>query len=140
LRARSRQSGPTTLSTIHLTAHARVTPQPDFESSRAILRNAGVGGQPVGRLGFNASSLPVIFPINFLLDDRTVYFRSEIGQKTTAANRHSVACLEVDQYDGLNHSGWSVLRAVDSRCPHQIGPTNSTTFRCDRGRSAGHRD
>jgi len=65
--------------------------------------------QPLGRLGFTASALPVIFPINFFLDDRTVYFRSEIGQKTTAADHYSVACLEVDEYNGLDHSGWSVL-------------------------------
>jgi nitroimidazol reductase NimA-like FMN-containing flavoprotein (pyridoxamine 5'-phosphate oxidase superfamily) len=68
-----------------------------------------LAGQHVGRLGFSAGGLPVVHPVNYFLDDRTIVFRSESGQKVEAARHDSVACLEIDHFDGLDHSGWSVL-------------------------------
>ena len=68
-----------------------------------------LGTQPVGRLGFSAGALPVIFPVNYFLADDTIVFRSEDGEKTRAADTHVVACLEIDQVGGFEHSGWSVL-------------------------------
>lgn len=63
----------------------------------------------VGRLGLSAGSLPVILPVNYVLRDRTIVFRSEEGDKTRAAAHGSVACLEIDRVDRFEHSGWSVL-------------------------------
>ena len=63
----------------------------------------------VGRLGLSVGSLPVILPVNYVLDGRTIVFRSETGEKTRAAEQSVVACVEVDQYDRFEHSGWSVL-------------------------------
>jgi hypothetical protein len=51
----------------------------------------------------------VIHPINFALDGRTIVFRTEAGQKERAARIGAVACLEVDRFDVLGHSGWNVL-------------------------------
>ncbi len=68
-----------------------------------------LGSEAVGRLGFSAGGLPVIYPVNFFLDERSVVFRSEPGQKLEAAAHNSVACLEVDHFDTMNHAGWSVL-------------------------------
>jgi nitroimidazol reductase NimA-like FMN-containing flavoprotein (pyridoxamine 5'-phosphate oxidase superfamily) len=64
---------------------------------------------PVGRLGFSAGALPVVLPVNFTVVDRTVVFCTEPGLKLDAAAARAVACLEVDDYDVLSHSGWSVL-------------------------------
>jgi uncharacterized protein len=68
-----------------------------------------LGSEVVGRLGFSAGGLPVIHPVNFFLDDRTIVFRTEPGEKERAAANGAVACLEVDRHDAMGHSGWSVL-------------------------------
>jgi nitroimidazol reductase NimA-like FMN-containing flavoprotein (pyridoxamine 5'-phosphate oxidase superfamily) len=74
----------------------------DEESCLALL-----GRQPVGRLGFSAGGLPVVYPVHYALDDRTIVFRSEPGQKIQAAEHRAVACLEIDHF----HRGdsWTVL-------------------------------
>ncbi len=63
----------------------------------------------VGRIGFSAQVLPVIFPVNYLLQHRTVVFSSEPGEKLRAAEERAVACFEIDWFDPLGHDGWSVL-------------------------------
>lgn len=63
----------------------------------------------VGRLGFSADALPVIFPVNYLSDGERIFFRSETGQKLKAAASGAVACLEIDHFDRFGHTGWSVL-------------------------------
>jgi nitroimidazol reductase NimA-like FMN-containing flavoprotein (pyridoxamine 5'-phosphate oxidase superfamily) len=65
--------------------------------------------EAVGRLGFSSGGLPVIHPINFFLDGRTIVFRTEAGQKERAAASGAVACLEVDRFDAMGHCGWNVL-------------------------------
>jgi len=68
-----------------------------------------IGQERIGRLGLSVGSLPVILPVNYVLQGRTIVFRSEEGEKTRAAEQSTVACLEVDQFDRFEHSGWSVL-------------------------------
>ena len=63
----------------------------------------------VGRLGLNVGRLPVILPVNYVLAGRSIVFRSERGDKLRAAQNGAWACLEVDQFDRFEHSGWSVL-------------------------------
>jgi len=68
-----------------------------------------LSGQPVGRLGFSSGALPVVFPVNYVLEGRTIVFGSEEGEKARAARAGAVACLEIDRFDTMNHDGWSVL-------------------------------
>jgi len=68
-----------------------------------------LGSEPVGRIGLTASALPVVLPVNFVLEGRTIVFATEPGLKLDAARAHNVACLEVDGYDRWAHTGWSVL-------------------------------
>jgi len=63
----------------------------------------------LGRLGFTFRSLPVILPVNYALDEDQIVFRSESGSILSAAIARDVACLEVDDHDDLDHTGWSVL-------------------------------
>ncbi|MEP6626236.1 MAG: pyridoxamine 5'-phosphate oxidase family protein [Acidimicrobiia bacterium] len=79
-----------------------------------------VEGESIGRLGFSAGAMPVIFPINFVLIGRDVIFRTEPGQKADAARQRAVACFEVDSYDAFAHTGWSVL--VTGRLAVTEGP------------------
>jgi nitroimidazol reductase NimA-like FMN-containing flavoprotein (pyridoxamine 5'-phosphate oxidase superfamily) len=64
---------------------------------------------PIGRLGFMDQGSPVILPVNFALDGRSIVFRSAAGSKLTAAVVERPVCLEVDGWDAVEHSGWSVL-------------------------------
>ncbi len=99
---RRRQETPASLRTAGVDAHHLGVL--DEETCWRLLGQASIG-----RLGFSAGGLPVIFPLNCFLDHRTVVFRSEDGAKVRAAEQHAVACLEIDEFDSFAHSGWSVL-------------------------------
>ena len=64
---------------------------------------------PVGRVGFVDDGSPVILPVNFALDGHAIAFRSAAGSKLGAAIMERPVCLEVDHWDALSHTGWSVL-------------------------------
>jgi nitroimidazol reductase NimA-like FMN-containing flavoprotein (pyridoxamine 5'-phosphate oxidase superfamily) len=62
-----------------------------------------------GRLGMSYRSLPVVFPVNYVLEGDTIRFRSEAGAKVDMAGQGVVACLEIDGFERFEHSGWSVM-------------------------------
>lgn len=68
-----------------------------------------LASRSVGRVGITISALPVIFPVNFAILDGDIVFRSSPGSKLTAAAQRAVVAFEVDDVDGMYHSGWSVL-------------------------------
>ena len=65
--------------------------------------------EPVGRLAVTSAALPVVLPVNFITTEHTIVFASDPGLKLEAARAGQIACLEVDGYEVLDHSGWSVL-------------------------------
>ncbi|OBK29170.1 pyridoxamine 5'-phosphate oxidase [Mycobacterium asiaticum] len=62
---------------------------------------------PIGRLVTSVDGRPQIFPVNFVVQRRTVLFRTAEGTKliSTAINNHVV--FEADEYGGTE--GWSVI-------------------------------
>lgn len=64
---------------------------------------------PVGRVGFVDEGSPVILPVNFALDGHAIAFRSAAGSKLSAAIMERPVCVEVDHWDAMAHTGWSVL-------------------------------
>jgi uncharacterized protein len=62
----------------------------------------------VGRIAVVAQGSPLIFPVNYVLDGRTVAFRTDPGTKLEAAVLGRVA-FEIDGIDSLYQEGWSVL-------------------------------
>lgn len=64
---------------------------------------------PVGRVGFVDQGVPVILPVNHVLDGRSIVFRVAYGAKLSAAVRASTVAFEVDDYDRQRRDGWSVL-------------------------------
>ena len=76
----------------------------------ALLSQAGIG-----RVAVSLEALPAIFPVNFCLDDRRVVFRTSCGTKLAAATNHAVVAFECDQFDPIEHSGWSVLAVGAAR-------------------------
>jgi nitroimidazol reductase NimA-like FMN-containing flavoprotein (pyridoxamine 5'-phosphate oxidase superfamily) len=63
----------------------------------------------VGRVVFTESALPAAQPVNYLLDDEEVVFRTANGSKLAAATRHHVVAFQADQIDEAARTGWSVL-------------------------------
>jgi uncharacterized protein len=63
----------------------------------------------VGRVGFLDAGEVVVLPVNIALDGHSVVFRTGRGSKLSAAAMGSPVCVEVDDWDGFAHTGWSVV-------------------------------
>ncbi len=63
---------------------------------------------PLGRLAVVHDGAPAIFPVNHVVQDRTLVFRSSRGTKRRAATAGEVA-FEIDGIDSLRQEAWSVV-------------------------------
>ena len=63
----------------------------------------------VGRLAVTIGRQPDIFPIHFLVRDRTVVFRTAGGTKLAGALLGELVAFEIDAIDEENQVGWSVV-------------------------------
>ena len=68
-----------------------------------------LGGRHLGRLAFVDDKWPVILPVNYVLDDASVIFRTDEGSKLDAAVRGAPVAFEVDGVNEIEQTGWSVL-------------------------------
>jgi nitroimidazol reductase NimA-like FMN-containing flavoprotein (pyridoxamine 5'-phosphate oxidase superfamily) len=64
---------------------------------------------PVGRLAFVTEGEPVVFPVNHGVDGTDVVFRTSWGSKLQVAETSGTVAYEVDGYDSVRESGWSVV-------------------------------
>jgi nitroimidazol reductase NimA-like FMN-containing flavoprotein (pyridoxamine 5'-phosphate oxidase superfamily) len=64
---------------------------------------------PVGRVAVSVDALPVVLPVNFVVDGTEVLFRTVPGTKLLAAVARVVVAFEADDYDTASGEGWSVL-------------------------------
>lgn len=88
------------------------------EECRQLLRRASVG-----RVAVTIGAVPAVFPVNFMVVDDAIVFRTSTGTKLDAATRKKVVAFEVDEFDTLYHDGWSVLAvgvADELREPAQV--------------------
>ncbi|MEU1308083.1 pyridoxamine 5'-phosphate oxidase family protein [Streptomyces cinnamoneus] len=68
-----------------------------------------LGTHGIGRIGLSATgSAPVVLPVNFLVDGRTIVYRTEAGGAAAPAEGDQVA-FEADHIDEQLRRGWSVL-------------------------------
>lgn len=67
------------------------------------------GTQEVGRVTVEVDQVAEIFPVNFVIDDREVVFRTDAGSKLRGLRAATTVCFEVDGSDGPPRSGWSVM-------------------------------
>jgi uncharacterized protein len=76
-----------------------------------------LSGVPVARIGLSLRALPVVLPVNFVVDREQdqVIIRTAAGSKLDAALLHAVVALEADHVDPMSHGGWSVLVQGTSR-------------------------
>jgi nitroimidazol reductase NimA-like FMN-containing flavoprotein (pyridoxamine 5'-phosphate oxidase superfamily) len=68
-----------------------------------------LAGQHLGRLVLVDDRGPIALPVNFVLDQHTVLFRSDEGTKLDVAGRGARVAFEIDGVDEATRTGWSVL-------------------------------
>ncbi|MFP3463620.1 pyridoxamine 5'-phosphate oxidase family protein [Arthrobacter globiformis] len=69
----------------------------------------------VGRLALVVDGHPEIFPVNFVIERRSVVFRTAPGTKLWESAKESAAAFEIDGYDTRTGEAWSVTaRGVTS--------------------------
>ena len=86
-----------------------------------------LGQVPIGRVAVTLGALPAIFPVNYALDGDSIVFRTGEGTKLAAATQRAVVAFEVDRFDPMEHTGWSVL---------VVGMARAVTDDDERGRLA----
>jgi nitroimidazol reductase NimA-like FMN-containing flavoprotein (pyridoxamine 5'-phosphate oxidase superfamily) len=69
-----------------------------------------VASVPVGRVGVTIDALPAVLPVNFVLWNGAIVFRTVPGTKLDAAAAGAVVAFEADAYGSHGApGGWSVL-------------------------------
>ncbi|MGJ3509373.1 pyridoxamine 5'-phosphate oxidase family protein [Enemella sp. A6] len=66
-----------------------------------------LSAEELGRLATAVVNEPEIYPVNFVVDDKTIVFRTAEGSKLLGLTVNNKVAFEVDGWDGV--SGWSVL-------------------------------
>lgn len=66
-----------------------------------------LGQEQLGRLAFRLVDEVHLVPINYLVDEGTLLFRTAPGAKLLAAELESDVAFEIDRYD--EHTAWSVV-------------------------------
>jgi uncharacterized protein len=89
----------------------------EFSHSECILRLEADG---VGRVAAILDCRPYICPVNYVLHEGAIVFRTRRGSHLHMATHDSYAALEIDRADFMYHEGWSVL--VQGRSSHIVDP------------------
>lgn len=67
-----------------------------------------LAGDVVGRIAIVEGTGPLVLPLNYCLVGEHVLFRTGPGSKLRAS-RGGQVCFEVDSFDRVTRSGWSVV-------------------------------
>ena len=89
----------------------------DLSRGECILRLEASG---VGRVAAVLDSRPYISPVNYVVHEGAIVFRTRSGSRLHKATLDSYAALEIDSADFMYHEGWSVL--VQGRSSHVVDP------------------
>ena len=60
-------------------------------------------------MGITVGAVPVILPVNYVLEDGMIRFRTVKGSKLASGTTDTVIAFEADDYDSETGNGWSVL-------------------------------
>lgn len=63
----------------------------------------------LGRLAVVVAGRPDIFPINYVLHEGEVYFKTAEGSKLASVMAHREVAFEIDGYDETTNEAWSVV-------------------------------
>jgi hypothetical protein len=75
----------------------------------------------LGRIAVEVDGQPLVFPVNFTLDDSDVVLRTDEGTRLYKT-RGSLVAFECDSADGLYHTGWSVI--ITGRAAEVLDPAD----------------
>ena len=80
----------------------------------------------VGWVAYGDDDGPVVLPVNYVLDNEAVLFRTSPSSPMAAHVREGKVAFQVDEVDEVTESGWSVLlRGVATfEQPKDTGPTH----------------
>ena len=67
-----------------------------------------LGEVQVGRVGVATEAMPVVLPVNFVLDGERIVFSSAPGTKLYVAATGAQVAFEADEFDAGSRRGWSV--------------------------------
>jgi nitroimidazol reductase NimA-like FMN-containing flavoprotein (pyridoxamine 5'-phosphate oxidase superfamily) len=69
----------------------------------------------VGRVGVSTDAMPVVLPVNFVVDDERIVLSSAPGTKLYVAATGAMVAFEADDVDTDNKWGWSVCVSGPAR-------------------------
>jgi len=72
----------------------------------------------IGRLAVVVAGRPDIFPVNYLVHDGEIMFKTAEGSKLASVMAHREVAFEIDGYDEATNEAWSVVLAGMARVLH----------------------
>jgi uncharacterized protein len=63
----------------------------------------------IGRLAVVVAGRPDIFPVNYLVHEGEIYFKTAEGSKLASVMAHREVAFEIDGYDEVTNEAWSVV-------------------------------
>ncbi|MFH8371717.1 helix-turn-helix domain-containing protein [Streptomyces sp. NPDC018031] len=84
-----------------------------------------LGTHGVGRLGLSAADAPLVLPVNYLVDARTVVYRTEQASPAAVTGGTQLS-FEADHLSEGDSSGWSVL--IVGTAEHLTDPAETEAF------------
>lgn len=68
-----------------------------------------LAAKSVGRVGFNGPEGPQVLPVNYVLHQSDIFFRTAVDSAISRAMPASRVAFEVDDIDEFMQRGWSIL-------------------------------
>jgi nitroimidazol reductase NimA-like FMN-containing flavoprotein (pyridoxamine 5'-phosphate oxidase superfamily) len=115
--------------------HDRTTPL-DRDTCVRLLQ-----GEAVGRIGVSVDALPAVLPVNYMVLDNQVVFRTAAHSRLARAVLNQVVAFEVDHTDVETMLGWSVLvvgRADELHDPDRLDRVEARGLRPWAGGQRDH--
>lgn len=73
-----------------------------------------LGSSPGGRVAYSSDEGPVVLPVNHVMDGEDILFRTSPHTELGRAMRSGHVAFEVDEFDEVSRTGWSVLVRGDA--------------------------
>jgi uncharacterized protein len=77
----------------------------------------------VGRVGISLQAMPAVLPVAFKLRDESILFSVSPGSPLAQAAENSVIAFQVDDFDHLSRTGWTVMGVGVSKSAPLSTPT-----------------
>lgn len=87
--------------------NSNVVPQPEIRDSQqcwSLLRQTSIG-----RLAFTVEGRPDVLPVNYKVDQETIFFRTGNGTKFSALEGNAYVALEANAVSAEFGTAWSVV-------------------------------